>query len=309
MLLAGAHRRLSQRLRRFRVRWQASRMTADAHWTMPALSETAGFQPQQQHEALATACRLFDVEPCGEVRDGYWRKSVGVPVRCRDSSVNWVKIIDTPDRSMAWRRDGEISAPIIPDVPRPSIVNSARWDADGIAWCAFQFTIVPSPPAAETPALTRPIRNIDDAWLAQLKQVLDRVGKAPLTRWLLHPGTIARRIAMRFGARAPYEVEEWRNAHGDLNWSNVTTPKLALLDWEYWGAAPRGFDAATLLVHSIIDSAMTRRITTLFADDLETPTGRVAQLYLMARHLDQIEAGFGDPRHHGPLEAEARRLL
>lgn len=206
-------------------------------------------------------------------------------------------------------RNGELSAPEIPNVSRPSIIRTTDWSTDGIPWCALQFTLAPSPAAAKTAALTQPIASVDDPWLARLKQVLDRVGGMPLTRWHAHPGTIARVIARRFGARAPIDIDEWRVAHGDINWGNVTTPSLSLLDWEYWGAAPRGFDAATLLVHSIIDPAMTRKITALFADDLETPTGRVAQLYLLARHLDQIEAGFGDPRHHGPLEAEARRLL
>jgi len=311
MLFAGARWTLSQRLRRFGVRWRASRMAAGEPWSLPdPRAEIAGFRPDQQHEALSAACRLLDVEECGEPRRyGRQRKSVGTTVRARDGSANWLKVVCLHSRAAIWMRDGELSAPEIPNVSRPSIIRTIDWNADGISWCALQFTLAPSLPAAETAALTRPIATVDDNWLAGLKRALDRVGEMPLTRWHAHPGTIARVVARRFGRRAPIDIDEWRNAHGDINWGNVTMPSLALLDWEYWGAAPRGFDAATLLVHSIIDSAMTRRITALFADDLETPTGRVAQLYLMARHLDQIEAGFGDPRHHGPLEAEARRLL
>jgi len=283
-------------------------MAADAHWTMPALPETAGFRPQQ-HEALATACRLFDVKPCGDTRLGYWRRSIGVPVRQRDGALNWVKVICLHDRWAIWRRDGEVSAPIIPRVERPSIVNNAEWSADGVAWCALQFTVAPSPPAGDSSALVRPILTIDDIWLAQLKQVLDRIAALPLTRWYLHPGSVARMIAERFGVRAPVVVDEWRNAHGDVNWANVTTPHLALLDWEYWGAAPRGYDAATLLMHSTGDAALMQKIRSLFADDLDTPAGVIAQLYLVARGLNHIEGGLGDPRRHGPLEAEANRLL
>jgi hypothetical protein len=35
----------------------------------------------------------------------------------------------------------------------------------------------------------------------------------------------------------------WITAHSDLHWASVTAP-LRILDWEGWGRAPEGFDAA-----------------------------------------------------------------
>jgi hypothetical protein len=57
------------------------------------------------------------------------------------------------------------------------------------------------------------------------------------------------------------------------------------------------------------DPALRRRIAAACADDLDTPSGLVARLLTIARHLDWIERGFADPREHKPLEQEAAQLL
>jgi hypothetical protein len=311
MRFAGARWYFSQRLRRFTVLRRAGRMSPGEPWSLPDRpAEIAGFQPHQQREALMEACRLLDVEQSGTtVRFGRQRKSVGTEVRTRDGSLNWVKVVCPHHQSAIWMRDGELSAPHVPGVSRPSLVRSLDWRSGDAPWCALQFTLAPSPTAAETSALGEPIRTVDDAWLERLKQAIDRVGATPLGRWHSHPGTIARIISRRFGDGAPFEVDEWRTAHGDITWSNLTTPVLSLLDWESWGSAPRGYDAATLLTHSVADPVTARKIAERFADDLNSRSGLVAQLYLVAFLIDQIEAGFGDPRHYRPLEALARQVL
>ncbi len=40
-------------------------------------------------------------------------------------------------------------------------------------------------------------------------------------------------------------------AHGDLHWANLTGPTLTLVDWEGWGSAPVGYDAANLCLRSL----------------------------------------------------------
>lgn len=46
-------------------------------------------------------------------------------------------------------------------------------------------------------------------------------------------------------------VKEWCTAHADLNWANLTAPRCWMLDWEDWGRAPRGLDAANLWACSL----------------------------------------------------------
>lgn len=310
MEAAGARWRLSRRLRRFRTRWRAFQMPADAAWNWPGSTDTiSGFSPRQQQDAIDEACRILFAVQAGDVHCSILRKSIGVAVRGGDGSTSWLKIVGSRTTNNEWTLNGERQAQAIAGVPKPAILREIEWNADGANWHAFQFAVAPSPAVLTTPWCAGPLPSIDDGWLTQLKQAIDRLSAVPLSRWLIHPGHVARVVSGRFGRKAPYFADEWRTAHGDLNWSNLTAPNLALLDWEHWGAAPRGFDAANLLTHSLNAPDLFRKIERLFADDLETPSGIVARLYFFARRLDKIEAGMRDPRGHRPLEAEAKRLL
>ena len=55
----------------------------------------------------------------------------------------------------------------------------------------------------------------------------------------------------RVAAGVDSAVERWATAHADMHWCNVTAPVCCILDWEAWGLAPRGFDAATLYCASL----------------------------------------------------------
>lgn len=70
----------------------------------------------------------------------------------------------------------------------------------------------------------------------------------------------------------------WTTAHGDRRWANLTGPALALLDWEGWGTAPLGYDAASLYLHSLPVPDVAERIRKEFAQVLDTPAGRVGEL-------------------------------
>ncbi|MGW1503353.1 hypothetical protein ACWCQW_33215 [Streptomyces mirabilis] len=58
-----------------------------------------------------------------------------------------------------------------------------------------------------------------------------------------------RAIPESVGIPAP-AVSCWTTAHADVHGANLTEP-LRLLDWEGWGRAPEGFDAATLYAYSL----------------------------------------------------------
>lgn len=64
-------------------------------------------------------------------------------------------------------------------------------------------------------------------------------------------------------------LEEWRPAHADQTWANVTGPEFCMIDWEDWGMAPRGLDAATLWGHSLAVPALTERVWSERRPDLE----------------------------------------
>jgi hypothetical protein len=95
-------------------------------------------------------------------------------------------------------------------------------------------------------------------------------------------------------------VTEWTTAHADLTWANLTAPRCWVLDWEDWGTAPRGFDAATMLLYSLTIPTLAEQIRHTFATDLAT---RSAQIAILARAADLLSY----PDATGPLLEPARR--
>lgn len=74
------------------------------------------------------------------------------------------------------------------------------------------------------------------------------------------------------------------------------------------GPSPAGTDAATLLCYSLLVPEVAETVRELFADSLDTATGRVAQLYVVARLLRRIDGG-DYPELAAPIVAHARTLL
>jgi hypothetical protein len=73
-------------------------------------------------------------------------------------------------------------------------------------------------------------------------------------------------------------VGEWTTAHGDLFWTNLTAPRCWILDWEDWGRAPRGYDAASLWHSSLAVPGFAERVAHELTSELDTRTGRLCQL-------------------------------
>jgi hypothetical protein len=85
-------------------------------------------------------------------------------------------------------------------------------------------------------------------------------------------------------------------------------PRFGLLDWELWGRGPAGTDAATLHCYSLLP-ATAKKINAMFADALNSPTGRVAQLYVIARMLRRVDDGDYYPDLAEALTRHAHGLL
>jgi hypothetical protein len=92
-------------------------------------------------------------------------------------------------------------------------------------------------------------------------------------------------------------------AHADLHWGNLTAPQCNLLDWEDWGLAPGGLDAATLWGFSLGVPSLAERVEREFRADLDTRSGKLAKLLFCAnaaqaaaRHGTQMP--FTGPARH-----------
>ena len=100
-------------------------------------------------------------------------------------------------------------------------------------------------------------------------------------------------------------IDEWSTAHADLNWANLTGPALWILDWEDWGRAPRGLDAANLWASSLAVPQVANKILESRRPDLDSRTGRIMMLFKCAELL-----GWADEREplYTPTRREAERL-
>jgi hypothetical protein len=119
---------------------------------------------------------------------------------------------------------------------------------------------------------------------------------------------IAGRLLSFFGGTVNPLVGTWTTAHGDLNWTNLTAPTMAILDWESFGVAPAGYDAATLYCLSLLAPATAKKVRETFSDVLDSPDGIRSQLHVIGRYLKRVE--YGDFTDLADLfHQHARRLI
>jgi hypothetical protein len=258
---------------------------------------------------LGEGCRRLGVAPVGDMHTGYSRRSVGTVATARDGSRSWVKLSALRGRSTHWLREGELSIELCQGVARPTLLASSQWTDGNRHFAATQWPLAAAPSVEPTPWAGANASQVSDQWIDELKGALSTLGKIQTERSRYQPDMVGKMIRRCFGFRAPRVAEEWCVAHGDLQWSNLTAPSLTLLDWECWGHAPRGYDAAYLVATSCTDPELVSRLERAFADDLQTESGRVARLLALANLIGLVKARWLDPRYRRPLKAMARRVL
>lgn len=142
-------------------------------------------------------------------------------------------------------------------------------------------------------------------WFPALRVALDSLSKVSTDRRTIEQTYLDDVMPRMLGEPiATTSPTPWVTAHGDLHWANLCGPTLCILDWEGWGLAPTGYDAATLHCHSLLIPTIAAQVRAYFADILSTETGRYAELVIIAEQLDS--AGLD---HSEPLRARAAHLL
>lgn len=181
-----------------------------------------------------------------------------------------------------------------------------------VMWRADEMELVTAPPVGQG-ALVINDPLLPDTWWAALNASLDALA-AQFTPRLATPDTetvtrelVTATIREAFPEITDTTVDEWAPAHADLTWANVTGPGFCMIDWEDWGMAPRGLDAASLWGNSLAVPALAERVWHERRPDLESRSGRLMALFFCAKVVGP-HAHEADPR----LEAarkEAARLV
>ncbi|WP_171110868.1 MULTISPECIES: hypothetical protein [unclassified Streptomyces] len=261
---------------------------------------------QPVDEVLERVERALDVrvEPESLVRK---RRTVGA----RTDRGTWVRIERRPlekVKGQGW--NGTECAAVLDGVAKPAWLQGVSWsDTAGAAmWRADETELLPGEPVGPDSVLA-----LSEEWWKALNSSLDALAEQRTTR-VATPDTVAITqagvtavIKETFPGVSDTTIGEWAPAHADLNWANMTSPQFCLFDWEDWGMAPRGLDAAWLWGNSLVLPELAERVRRERRRDLESREGKLMSLFFCTKILGP-HADAGDPRM-GLARIEADRIV
>ncbi|MFI5671968.1 aminoglycoside phosphotransferase [Streptomyces sp. NPDC051704] len=210
--------------------------------------------------------------------------------------------------SSAWT--GIEASVAIRGVPRPEWYGGSQWydPSRGVVWRVDEMS-------RATATAVSPVGTVDHkpalpaGWWAELRCALSALATYTTDRVCVQQEHLSARIRDVYGDEIDTTVPEWACAHGDVGWANVTAPAFMLLDWESWGRAPVGYDAACLWSASLTVPVLAEQVLDEFADVLHTRAGRLSRLLLCANiERAQRRSGSETPMF-APATAASMELL
>lgn len=258
-------------------------------------------------DVVESVCRTLGVR-CAQDSILRKRRSIGFAT----DRTTWVRIERRPLSRLDGQGWGTEAAASLTGVAMPRWRASTSWcGVDGAMWHADECDLVPAAPVKAGGRLLHD-PQLPDGWWTTLNASLASLGAHSTTR-MATPDTamvsqelVSATIARAFPELGDTSVASWHVGHADLNWSNVTGPPCVILDWEDWGLAPSGLDAATLWVDSLAVPILAARVWAERRADLESDDGRL----MLAFNLAKVVAGSGpDDPLYGPARHAASTIL
>ncbi|MCX4632885.1 hypothetical protein [Streptomyces sp. NBC_01443] len=239
------------------------------------------------------------------------RRSLGA----RSDRGTWVRIERRGfERISEQGWNGTEAATVLQGVVMPQWYQGVAWREAGepAMWRADELELVAAR-AIGKGALLREDPGLPETWWAGLNDSLDALSSQHTFR-VATPDTeritqelVTRKLGEVFPEVTRTTVERWVPAHGDLTWANVMGPEFWLIDWEDWGMAPRGLDAATLWGNALAVPDLADRVHRERWADLESRDGKLMALYFLAKIVGPY-AHEDDPLLV-PARKEAARLV
>ncbi|MGH3569403.1 MAG: aminoglycoside phosphotransferase [Pseudonocardia sp.] len=274
----------------------------------PDLSAADAAHRAWLREVFAKAAATADATMVGAPVFGWNGRSAGARVATA-AGMRWLRLVI---EQQAWAGGefwtGNQDANAISGVAKPRVLSHWDWTDGPWAVRAELMTLVEGQQCSATPQLRKPVPLLD-AWWQALRSSMDALAAMRTDRVHLRQADITRRLEVFFGDRpGDTAVTEWTPAHADLHWANLLAPDCVLVDWEGWGLAPAGYDAACLLAHSLLVPDTAARVRAELAGQLESRDGLLAQLYATTRLLQRVEQG-DYPGMAVPLHRNAEQVI
>ncbi|MFG3101634.1 hypothetical protein ACGFZL_14095 [Streptomyces sp. NPDC048182] len=240
--------------------------------------------------------RLGVVPDMGGTEAWGWRgRTLGGPVSGPLGS-GWLRVVRSPaDKAGGkWWSGPEDAERLVPrEVPRPRLRLVQRWVEGEDAYAAELYERVDGGVLSSTPVLTAAV-SPGEGWWGALRGALGRLSVVPTGRVAVRQAYLDRAMPRYLGfLDRPVSTvpPAWSTAHGDLHWANLTGPRLGVLDWEGWGTAPAGYDAALLHAYSLAVPETAARVRRELSEVLDSPAGRFAELVVITELLQSAERG------------------
>ncbi len=246
----------------------------------------------RMHAAVRRACLLLDVTPVGDRCEWGWRgRTLSRPVHTGDGPA-WLRIAgarhDHVDRTF-W--DGTLAATRLPaGVPRPRLRAHRDWMDDLFRYRAELHDHASAPTVSPSAILEVP-PSLPAGWYDELRAALGLLSTVDTDRHTISQQYLHTVMPRYLDGPIDSTVPAWSTAHGDLHFANLCAPAFTMLDWEGWGQAPTGYDAATLHTYSLLVPDTAHQVHTAFADILDTPTGLFAQQAVVCELLHSTTRG------------------
>ncbi|MFI2363041.1 phosphotransferase [Promicromonospora sp. NPDC019610] len=218
-------------------------------------------------------------------------------IAARVSGPAWLRLTtEQPrwtDKDTMWDGIAAATGEPFDDIPMPRHVRSVIWTDDGLVVRADLLTYVGQHAIGKGLVLDREV-DLGDHWWQALQTGLEPLQRITTTKRVAadpREGSFRNHFLASFGVKIEPERVEMAMSHGDLHFGNLTAPELVILDWENWGWAPAGYDAAHLLCSAILQPAIVARVRAEFAGLLDTYSGAVAVLTAASKYLHHVESG------------------
>lgn len=242
---------------------------------------------------LAVAAMHFTGILDGRHVFGWHDRTVGARIATPDGP-RWLRVISEHKRwssGDSWTGNSDANDTAFASVPKPTLLDVHEWLVGDQRVRAELMTYVPDATIADDMILRGHV-ELPEAWWASLRHGLRAVAEVRGTkRVIIGDDVLRHHLLAAFGFDLDVDRLDWSCAHGDLHWSNLTAPTLWILDWEHWGWAPRGYDAAVLYCASILTPDLASQVHQRFGDQLDNYSGRVAQLAAITKLLCRVEDG------------------
>jgi phosphotransferase family enzyme len=241
--------------------------------------------------AFARSAETLGTTTTGPEVWGWHGRTLSSRVQHPDRGTCWLRLLSAPEnkasgkiwegnRQAAARFDGRINKPLLYDTTESSI--------DGHTHQAELHQYVTEPVASPSPVLRTDL-EAPSAWWDSLRSDLEYVSSVSTDRVAVRQEWVDRSVPRFLDIPGP-RITDWATAHGDLHTANLTSSTPYLLDWEGFGLAPVGYDAAMLLAYSLLVPAFAHRIRDTFPA-LKTEPGRVAQIIVITELLQSASRG------------------